>query len=133
MHCLNSKRLGTARKYFERVEAAGRAKNAKKVSVSEAEEQEKAAQEAKKSEETASREQKAAALDTMWEKLDARTQERVEKQVREKLEANEFLPARMQAGKLTAESPDWVKARHDLLREMLAGARDTTMRRSPPV
>jgi hypothetical protein len=104
-------------KYFERVEAAERAKKAK--AVAEAQKSEKAAQEAKKRQETASQEQQAAALDAMWEKLDARTRERLENQVREKLEASEFLRARIQAGKLTPESPDWVKARHDLLRETL--------------
>jgi len=60
----------------------------------------------------------------MWGKLDARTQERLEKQVREKLEANEFLRARMQAGKLTSESPDWLNARRELLRETLGKAND---------
>lgn len=58
----------------------------------------------------------------MWEKFDVRTRERLEKKVREKLEANKFLQARLQAGKLTPQSPDWVKARHDLLREMLGKA-----------
>jgi hypothetical protein len=104
-------------KYFERVEAAERSKRDKEVAR--AEKRAKAAQEAAKREETASQEQEAAALEKMWEKLDARTQERLEKKVREKLEASEFLRARMQAGKLTPQSPDWVKARHDLLRETL--------------
>ena len=104
-------------KYFERAEAAERAQKAK--TVEEAKKREKAAQEAKEREETASQEQETASLEKMWEKLDARTQERLEKQVREKLEASEFLRARIQAGKLTPQSPDWVKARHDLLRETL--------------
>lgn len=56
----------------------------------------------------------------MWAKLDARTRERLEKQVREKLEANEFLRARMQSGKLTSESPDWLNTRRELLRETLS-------------
>jgi hypothetical protein len=104
-------------KYFERIEAAERAQKAK--AVAEAEKRKEAAQEAAKRQETASQEQETAAMEKMWEKLDARTQERLEKQVREKLEASEFLRARMQAGKLTPQSPDWVKARHDLLRETL--------------
>lgn len=105
-------------KYFERIEAVERAKNAREVS--ETEKQQKAAQEAAKRQETAAQEKEAGALEAMWGKLDARTQERLEKQVREKLEANEFLRARLQAGKLTPESPDWIKARHDLLREWVS-------------
>jgi len=104
-------------KYFERIEAAERAQKAK--TVEEAKKREKAAQEAKERQETASQEQETAALEKLWKKLDARTQERLEKRVREKLEASEFLRARIQAGKLTPQSPDWVKARHDLLRETL--------------
>ena len=104
-------------KYFKRLEAAEHTKNAK--AVAEAEKREKAAQEAVASRETASQEQEAVTLDKMWGKLDARAQERLEKQVREKLEANEFLRARMQAGKLTSESPDWLNTRRELLREML--------------
>jgi hypothetical protein len=104
-------------KYFERVEAAERAQKARAAQV--AAEAQNAAHEAAKRQETASQEKEATALDEMWGKLDARTQERLEKQVREKLQANEFLRARMQAGKLKPQSPDWIKARHDLLREML--------------
>ena len=104
-------------KYTKRLEAAGRAKKAR--AAQDTAEAQNAAHEAAKRRETASQEQEAAALDEMWEKLDTRTRERLEKQVREKLEASEFLRARMQAGKLTPQSPDWVKARHDLLRETL--------------
>jgi hypothetical protein len=67
-------------------------------------------------------EQEAARLDTVWEKLDPRTCECLDGQVRDQLEANEFLRARLQAGKLTSDSPDWVKARHAVLREMLGKA-----------
>ncbi len=58
----------------------------------------------------------------MWQKLDARTRERLDGQVREELEANEFLRARMQAGKLTPQSPAWVRTRDGILREILSKA-----------
>lgn len=104
-------------KYTKRLEAAERARKAR--TAQDTAEARNAAHEAAKRQETASQEKEATALDEMWAKLDARTQERLEKQVREKLEASEFLRARLQAGKLTPQSPDWVKARHDLLRETL--------------
>ncbi len=105
-------------KYFERVESAERAQNAK--TVAEAKKRAKAAQEADKRQEKVSQDQEAVTLEQMWEKMDTRTQGQLEKQVREKLEASEFLRARMQAGKLTPQSPDWVKTRHDLLRAILS-------------
>ncbi len=61
-------------------------------------------------------------LDALWDKLDARTRERLDQQVREKLEANEFLRARLEAGKLTPQSLDWVTTRRDLLHQMLGKA-----------
>ena len=104
-------------KYFERLKAVERAqilqahKETKKI--------QQAREEALAAQKMASLQQESAALDEIWQKLDARTRERIEIQVREKLDANEFLRARLQAGKLTAQSPDWTNARQTILKEML--------------
>ncbi len=108
-------------KYFERQEAAERAKKAR--AVQEMAQAQKVAQTAVKREEQASQEQEAAALDEMWNTLDESVQSRLEQQVRERLEANDFLRARLQAGKLTPQSPDWIKARHAILTEELNKAK----------
>jgi len=104
-------------KYVKRLEGAERAQ--KSAAIREAQKRAKAAQQAAERREQADQEQEAVALDAMWAKLDARAQEQIEKQVRQKLEANEFLRARLQAGKLTPDSPDWLNARRGLLREKL--------------
>ncbi len=104
-------------KYVERLEGAERAQ--KSAAIREAQKRAKAAQQATERREQADQEQEAVALDAMWTKLDARAQEQIEKQVRQKLEVNEFLRARLQAGKLTPDSPDWLNFRRDLLREKL--------------
>lgn len=108
-------------KYLQRLKDQERARQAKLDKDASA--ARKAAQDAKHRQEMAIQEQDAATLDAVWEKLDERTQQRLELQVREKLEENEFLRARLQAGKLTSESPDWVQTRHGVLREMLGRAK----------
>jgi len=106
--------------YYDRRQAVESARQT--AAEAEAQKQKKAAQEAAQREKEAQQEQEASALDTVWAKLDPRTRDRLDGQVRETLEANEFLRARLQSGKLTQDSPDWVKARHAVLREMLGKA-----------
>jgi hypothetical protein len=108
----------TLSKCFERIEVAERAKQAKERRPKSVRRPRRRPQRAKK----ALQEQEAAALNAMREKVDAKTRERLEKQVRGNWEADEFFRARLQAGKLTPQSPDWVKTRHAVLKDMLGKA-----------
>ena len=104
-------------KYLKALAAAERAQKTRQVR--EMAQTEKAVQQAEARKQAAAHDQEAATLNAMWDKLDIRTQERLEHQVREKLASNEFLCARLEAGKLTPSSPDWIQTRHTILREML--------------
>lgn len=105
-------------KYFERQKAVAQAQKAKEAA--ELEKSREAAEEVSKNQDQALAAQEADTLNMIWEKLDVTTQKRLEEQVREELEKSEFLRVRLETGKLTKESPDWVKARHTILRKMLA-------------
>lgn len=104
-------------KFLDRVKASERAQ--KSQMTSDAQKRNQAAQEALAAQQMALQQREAADLDEMWQKLDIQTRERIEIQVREKLENNEFFRARIQAGKLTPQSPDWMNTRHAILKEML--------------
>jgi hypothetical protein len=103
-------------KYIERQKAIERQKKAREHQ--EAAQAQKVAQKAVQRQEQASQQQEAAELEEIWNNLDAQAQSRLEQQVRQRLEANEFLRARLQAGKLTPQSPDWIKTRYALLEEL---------------
>ena len=102
-------------KYTKRLQAAERARKAR--AAQEAAEAQKTAQTDAERRETVSQVQEANELESLWASLDAHAQDKIEKQVREKLEANDFLRARLQTGKLTPESPDWLHARREVLRQ----------------
>ncbi len=103
--------------YVERMEIAERAQSEREAA--EAEQAAKAHQKALEREQRAAAEQESAHLDAMWDKLDAKTRERLD------TEARKRLGPVAQAGLLrggNATSGALAAMRRNLMRELLAGA-----------
>jgi hypothetical protein len=103
-------------KYSRRIKAAEQARQ--RAVISETEKISKAAKERLETEKKVWQEADDRNIDAIWDSLSAEDQATIETKVREILESNEFLRARLNSGKLTTQSPDWIHSRRELVRKL---------------